>query len=176
MHDTQFIPAGTLFSIGAAGAVTAHFGDIIVPNAIAFSPDDRRFYFADTRRYVLWQFDFDIASGHLGNRRPLVEFGSGPARPDGACADVEGCIWNASFEGASVVRYTPNGTVDIVVRLPVTYPTCVCLGGRDLDTLFVTSASYPLAADRKRREPLAGGLFALRVATVGLAEPMFASP
>ena len=45
-----------------------------------------------------------------------------------------------------MVRYTPNGTVDIVVRLPVTYPTCVCLGGRDLDTLFVTSASYPLAA------------------------------
>jgi sugar lactone lactonase YvrE len=175
MHDTQFIPEGQLFSIGPGSNVTAHFGDIIVPNAIAFSPDDCRFYFADTRRYVLWQFDFDIAAGHLGNRRPLIEFGSGPARPDGACVDANGCIWNASYQGASVVRYTPNGVVDTVVPLPVSCPTCVCLGGRDLDTLFVTSASYALPADRAPREPLAGGLFALRVTTAGLMEPMFAS-
>jgi sugar lactone lactonase YvrE len=175
MHDTQFVPEGTLYSIGRGLDVKSHLADIIVPNAIAFSPDDRRFYFADTRRYVLWQFDFDIGSAQLANRRPLVEFGTGPARPDGACVDADGCIWNASFAGASVVRYTPNGAVDAVVRLPVSCPTCVCLGGRDLDTLFVTSASYQLTADQARREPLAGGLFALRVATAGLTEPMFAS-
>jgi sugar lactone lactonase YvrE len=175
MHDSQFVPEGALFSIDAAAEVVSHVGDIIVPNAIAFSPDDRRFYFADTRRYVIWQFDFDIASGHIGNRRLFVEFGGGPARPDGACVDAQGCIWNASYEGASAVRYTPDGRTDAVVRLPVTCPTCVCLGGADLDTLFITSASYPLTAEQKLREPLAGGLFALRVPTPGLAEPMFAA-
>jgi sugar lactone lactonase YvrE len=62
-----------------------------------------------------------------------------------------------------------------MVRLPVSRPTCVCLGGADLDTLFITSASYPLTAEQKLREPLAGGVFAVRVSTAGLAEPMFAA-
>ncbi len=175
MHDTNFVPEGTLFSLGPKTEVVSHLEDIIVPNGIAFSPDDRYFYFADTRRYMIWRFDFDIGSGRIGNRRAFVEFGTGPARPDGSCVDADGCIWNATYEGASVARYTPQGGIDRVVQLPVTCPTCVCLGGPDLDTLFVTSASFPLTPEQRMREPLAGGLFALRVAIKGLAEPVFAS-
>lgn len=175
MRDTNFVPEGTLFSLGPTAEVVSHLDDIIVPNGIAFSPDDRCFYFADTRRYMMWRFDFDIGSGRISNRHPLVDFGSGPARPDGSCVDEDGCIWNATYDGGRVVRYTPRGEVDRVVQLPVTCPTCVCLGGSDLDTLFVTSASFPLTPEQRTREPLAGGLFALRVAVKGLAEPMFAS-
>jgi sugar lactone lactonase YvrE len=175
MHDSLFVPDGTLFSIGPAAEAVAHFDDIIVPNSLAFSPDDRRFYFADTRRYMIWQFDFDIESGRIGNRRPFVDFGLGPARPDGSCVDANGCLWNASFDGGRVVRYTPDGITDTVVQLPVSCPTCVCLGGPDLDTLFVTTASFSLSAEQRLQEPLAGGLFALRVPTAGLAEPAFAS-
>lgn len=175
MHDSLFVPDGTLFSVGPAAEAAAHFDDIIVPNSLAFSPDDRRFYFADTRRYMIWQFDFEIESGRIGNRRPFVDFGSGPARPDGSCVDANGCLWNASFDGGRVVRYTPDGVTDTVVPLPVSCPTCVCLGGPDLDTLFVTTASFSLSAEQHLQEPLAGGLFALRVPTPGLAEPAFAS-
>lgn len=175
MHDSLFVPDGTLFSVGPAAEAAAHFDDIIVPNSLAFSPDDRRFYFADTRRYMIWQFDFEIESGRIGNRRPFVDFGSGPARPDGSCVDANGCLWNASFDGGRVVRYTPDGVTDTVVPLPVSCPTCVCLGGPDLDTLFVTTASFSLSAGQRWQEPLAGGLFALRVPTPGLAEPAFAS-
>ena len=175
MSDSLFVPEGTLFSIGPAAEAVAHFDDIIVPNSLAFSPDDRRFYFADTRRYMIWQFDFEIESGRIGNRRPFVDFGSGAARPDGSCVDANGCLWNAAFDGGRVVRYTPDGIVDTVVQLPVSCPTCVCLGGPDLDTLFVTTASFSLSAEQRLQEPLAGGLFALRVPTRGLAEPAFAS-
>ena len=175
MHDSLFVPDGTLFSVGPAAEAAAHFDDIIVPNSLVFSPDDRRFYFADTRRYMIWQFDFEIESGRIGNRRPFVDFGSGPARPDGSCVDANGCLWNASFDGGRVVRYTPDGVTDTVVPLPVSCPTCVCLGGPDLDTLFVTTASFSLSAGQRWQEPLAGGLFALRVPTPGLAEPAFAS-
>ena len=105
MHDSLFVPDGTLFSIGPAAEAVAHFDDIIVPNSLAFSPDDRRFYFADTRRYMIWQFDFDIESGRIGNRRPFVDFGSGPARPDGSCVDANGCLWNA------VLRWRTRGAI-----------------------------------------------------------------
>ena len=37
-----------------------------------------------------------------------------------------------------------QGITDTVVQLPVSCPTCVCLGGPDLDTLFVTTASFSL--------------------------------
>jgi sugar lactone lactonase YvrE len=49
----------------------------------------------------------------------------------------------------------------------------VCLGGPDLDTLFVTSARFPVAAQQRSSEPLAGGLFTLRVPVQGLVEPTF---
>ena len=172
MHDSAFVPEGTLFSLGPGTAVASHFGEIIVPNAFAFSPDDRHFYFADTRRYVIWRFDFDLASGHLRNRRPFVAFGAGPARPDGSCVDAEGCLWNAAYAGGRVVRYTPDGRVDRVIALPVSCPTCVCLGGRDLDLLFVTSARFALKAEQHAVEPLAGGVFAVPVSAKGLPEPM----
>ncbi|MEW6644968.1 MAG: SMP-30/gluconolactonase/LRE family protein [Pseudomonadota bacterium] len=172
MHDRDFVPEGTLFSLGPEGAVATHLGEVIVPNSIAFSPDDRSFFFADTRRYVIWQFDFDLASGSIRNRRPFVEFGAGPSRPDGSCVDAEGGLWNAAYAGGRVVRYASDGRVDQVVELPASYPTCVCLGGPDLDVLFITSASFPLSAGERAREPLAGGVFALPVSVKGLPEPM----
>ena len=171
MCDSYFGPSGTLYSLGPDKQVRSHIDDLVIPNAIAFSPDDRRFYFADTRQYVIWEFEFDLSEGRLGRRRTFATFGTGPARPDGSCVDADGCVWNATYAGAAVTHYTPDGKTDTVVPLPVTYPTCVCIGGPDLDTLFVTSSRYPLTAAERVKEPLAGGLFAHKIHIAGLVEP-----
>jgi len=175
MHDSLFEPEGQLFSIGAGRGPDVHLSEIIVPNSTAFSPDDRSFYFADTRRYVIWVFDFDLPSGMISNRRIFADFNAGKFRPDGSCVDSAGCLWNASYEGAQVVRYSPRGIIDTIIPLPVSFPTCVCLGGPDLDTLFVTSARFALSDEQRAREPLAGGVFAMRVPTLGLPEAGFAA-
>ena len=94
-------------------------------------------------------------------------------RPDGACVDADGGIWMAFFAGRRVVRYRPDGTIDLVVPMPVTNPTCVCFGGHDLRTLYVTSAAKFLTPAQRAAEPLAGSLFAIHGLAQGLPEHRF---
>jgi sugar lactone lactonase YvrE len=47
-------------------------------------------------------------------------------------------------------------------------------GGRDLRTLFVTSASMRLPEEARRLQPLAGHVLAFEPGVAGLPEPCFA--
>jgi sugar lactone lactonase YvrE len=69
-----------------------------------------------------------------------------------------------------VVRYAPDGSIDRVVTLPVSRPTCPAFGGSDLKTLYITSARDGLSAAELEAEPLAGGVFAIHVDVPGLPE------
>lgn len=173
MHDPQFTPVGSLYCVRSDASATRFESNIIVPNSIAFSPDDRTFYFADTRRHLIWAYDFDIGEGIISNRRVFTSFEGRPGRPDGSCVDTDGCLWNTSFAGGQMVRYTPAGKVDRVIDLPVTFPTCCCFGGPGLDTLFITSGRAPLSDEQKAKEPLAGTLLAFNPGIKGLPEPLF---
>jgi sugar lactone lactonase YvrE len=87
--------------------------------------------------------------------------------------DAEGYVWNAIFAGKRVVRYAPDGRVDRVIPLPVTNPTCVCFGGRDLRTLYITTAQRFLTRGQLRDEPWSGSLLAVDVDVQGVAERRF---
>jgi SMP-30/Gluconolactonase/LRE-like region len=63
MNEQAFVPEGTLFRIDADLSVHAVLDQIVVANSIAFSPDDRTLYFADTRACTIWCFDFDCQKG-----------------------------------------------------------------------------------------------------------------
>ena len=94
-------------------------------------------------------------------------------RPDGACVDADGLIWNAIFGAGRVVRYAPSGAVDRVIELPVSNPTCVCLGGPELKTLYITTARKFLGRSVLRNEPLAGSVLSMEVDIPGLPEHPF---
>jgi sugar lactone lactonase YvrE len=72
-----------------------------------------------------------------------------------------------------VVRYSPAAEIDRVIELPVTNPTCVCLGGPGLKTLYITTARKFLGRDVLRGEPLAGSMLAIDVDVAGLPEQRF---
>ncbi len=96
-----------------------------------------------------------------------------PPLPDGSAIDEDGHLWNAEWDGWRIVRYTPEGTVDRVVEMPVQRPTSCMFGGPDLSTVFVTSASRGLTPDQLAQQPGAGGLFALATDTRGIPETRF---
>jgi sugar lactone lactonase YvrE len=165
-------PVGSLYRFDAGFECTKLRNAIIIPNSLAFSPDGRTMYFADTNRNTIWAYDYDPASGAATRERVFVDAGKG--RPDGSCVDADGCLWNADYGAARVVRYTPAGKVDRTFELPVTNVTCCCFGGKDLDTLYITTATQRLSPEELARQPLAGSLFALRPGVRGLAESRFA--
>ncbi len=57
--------------------------------------------------------------------------------------------------------------------MPVTNPTCLCFGGPDLRTLYVTTATKFLSPEQLAAEPLAGALFAIEGAGQGVSENRF---
>jgi len=173
MDNQLHRPNGSLYRVDPSGHVEAIFSGIVVSNGIAFSPDGRTLYFTDTRRHRTWACDLDPDDGAVSNRRLFADYSATWERPDGACVDVDGCIWTAFFAGGRIVRHRPDGTIDRQVAMPVTNPTCVCFGGADLKTLFVTSATKFLTPEQRAAEPLAGSLFAIEGLGQGLPENRF---
>lgn len=174
MSDLRREPTGSLYRFDAAGTCTRLFGDIIVPNSLAFSPDGATMYFADTYRDRIMAFDYDTASGTPSAGRLFASTVGHQGRPDGSCVDAEGCLWNCEYGGWRVVRYAPDGRIDGAIPIPAANPTCCCFGGPDLGTLYITTATQRLTAEQLADQPRAGSVFAVRPGVRGLPESRFA--
>ena len=161
-------PEGTLYRLSASLECSPMRTGITVPNSLAWSPDGRTMYFADTVQKKILAFDYDASTGTPANERV---FAATEGWPDGSCIDAEGCLWNAEYGGWRLVRYTPQGKVDRTVALPVANPTCCCFGDPGLDTLYITTASQ---GSDLQKQPLAGSILAVRPGVKGLPESRFA--
>jgi L-arabinonolactonase len=165
-------PIGQIWSYAAGSVPRALAPGVRIANSIAFSPDGRRMYFADTPEKHIRCYDYDLDSGDISGERTFATV-DGPGFPDGSTVDADGCLWNAEWGGGRVVRYTPDGRVDRVVGLPCSRVTCCAFGGAKLDRLFVTSARTGLNAAALAAEPHAGALFAFDAGVQGLLDTPF---
>lgn len=166
-------PVGALYSIDADLLPRRVVDCITVSNGIAWSPDKSVMYHVDSRPGSIVAFDFHPDTGTLSNRRLFLDYAGLKYRPDGCTTDSEGFLWVAEVEGGQVSRYGPDGSLDISISLPVSKPTSVMFGGRDLSTLFVTSMRFGLTEEELRQQPLAGKLLRLTLDVPGLPEKVF---
>jgi sugar lactone lactonase YvrE len=172
MHNLTRAPEGVLYRLEGRGELQAVRSGICIPNSLAFSPDGRTMYFADSLRYELYAHAYDPEHGHMGAGR-LFAATVPPGFPDGSTVDAEGFLWNAEFDSGRLVRYAPDGRMARTIALPVARPTCCAFGGPGLDTLFVTTTSQKMTPAEREAQPLAGALLALDVGVRGLPEPRF---
>jgi sugar lactone lactonase YvrE len=175
LHDTREHKGG-LYRC-ADGRLDEMVDGVSVSNGLGWSVDGRTMYWTDTRPHTVWAFDFDPHDGSLSNRRVFASFpvkqpeqdlATYGGRPDGAAVDSEGCYWVAMFEGARLLRLSPEGRVLREVKLPVQCPTMPCFGGPDMKTLFITSARDKRPPGELVRQPWAGCVLQMRVETPGL--------
>lgn len=150
-----------------------------VSNGVAFSPDGRTLYHADTTAHTIRAYAFDPERGAVGagrlfrqfpDQRQAPDYGG---RPDGAAVDSEGAYWCAMYEGARVLRLAPDGGLLAEIRLPARCPTMLAFGGSDLRTLYITTARHNRPATELRRYPLSGYLLSLRVDVPGRLETAY---
>jgi len=150
---------------------------IFTTNGLAFSPDGKTMYSADSNRSVqtVWAADYDVETGVAGERRAFFDARAVDGRPDGGTVDADGCYWMAGVGGWQLVRLTPKGEIDRIIELPVERPSKPMFGGADLDVLFVTSIGTGLTPGTEERQPHAGGLFAMTgLGIQGLPQTRFA--
>jgi sugar lactone lactonase YvrE len=135
-------PAGALYRYDAEGTLSAPIvNELIVQNGLAWSPQGTTMYLSDSHpsRRLVWAFDYDIDTGEPRNRRVFADLNRFAGRPDGAAVDTDGCYWTCANDAGLLLRFTPEGRLDRTIALPVTKPSMCTFGGRELDTLFVTS-------------------------------------
>ena len=146
--------------------------DIFLANGPCWSPDDTTFYHADSIRKIIYAYDYDIETGTVANRRPFASTEDLGGIPDGATVDAEGHIWSAICEGAKLVRFRPDGSIERIVAFPLKLPGSVMFGGPALDRLFVPTLSPAFMG--READPLDGSTYVIDgLGVTGLAEPRF---
>ena len=164
--------SGALYRVEKDGTSTKMLGEIGVSNGPCWSPDNKVFYFSDSRAQIIWAFDFNLATGELTNKR-IHNDTKDHGYPDGATVDTEGFLWSARWEGSCVLRIDPEGRIDRIVEMPASRPTCVCFGGAKLETMYVTSSQAHVANVVLQRYPLQGGVFCFDPKAKGFAKHRF---
>lgn len=122
----------------ARGEVSLLTKEVGAPNGIAFSPDEKTLYVADSQRTMWYAFSVN-ADGSLGPSRVLFDgtsFGKGkPGVADGLKVDRHGNLFAAGPGGLYVI--SPEGT--LLGWFDFGVATGNCAWGEDGSTLFVTS-------------------------------------
>jgi sugar lactone lactonase YvrE len=156
-----------------AGIWTSMISGIRIPNGTAFSPDGTVMYRAETLDRTIFAHDLDTANGTLSNERVFAKLPDHCGMPDGATVDSEGGYWLAVpfGEKGQVIRFTPDGRMDLTIDLPVLAPTMVAFGGPDMATLFITSGRLEDLMGREH-SPLGGDLFAVDTGFRGITETL----
>jgi sugar lactone lactonase YvrE len=159
--------AGALYRLNSDSSVETILADVTLSNGIDWSPDGTAMYYVDSHLQRVDVLDYDDR-GAASGRRTLVEIPHTAGMPDGLTVDASGYIWVALWGGSAVHRFSPNGDLDRVIPVPVSFVTSCAFGGPDLEDLYITSSSWEFDAARFRVEPNAGALFVTRPGAAGL--------
>lgn len=133
------MPFNSVHRITPDGRVDLVIPNVDYPNGLAFSPDERLLYVANTRpgQYILV---YDVHSdGTVSNGRHFAEMPSETTTngvPDGMKVDQAGRVYCTGPGGCWV--FEPSGALIGIIRLPE-YPANCAWGGPDRQTMFFTA-------------------------------------
>ena len=117
--------------------------DVIAPNGLCFSPDEKLLYVVESRsapRHIL-AFDVSAHGKELANKRILIDTGP-DGTPDGMRCDVEGNIWagwgmTEALDGVRI--FNPGGRPIGHIHLPERCAN-LCFGGLHRNRLMMAAS------------------------------------
>ena len=145
---------------------------LICSNGLDWSPDDSIFYLTDSGTNTIYSYQYNLEQGSFNNESCFILDSN--KTPDGLCVDCDGFIWSAKWGEGKVIRYDSNGNTEREILLPVKYPTSCAFGGKEMNTLFITSAAMPIQEKDPYDNSMAGGIFYIKTKTKGLSQTFFA--
>ena len=166
---------GALYSLEADGTVVKRLSDISISNGIVWSSDARTMYYIDTPTMRIDGFDYDLESGAISNRRPVIRVPREMGYPDGMAIDSEDRLWVGMWGGRRIACFDPlSGQGVGEIEVPADNVTACAFGGPDLQDLYITTARVGLTDQQLAAQPHAGGLFRTRVDVPGVKSAAYA--
>ena len=157
-YDKTYEGESALYAIEKDGTVRTVLDGLTLANGMGWSPDGKTLYFIDTPTKKVGSYAYDPETGEAIFEKYVIEITDG-SNPDGMCVDMEGMIWVAQYGGEKVCRWDPESGGKLEeIRMPVKNVTSCCLGGENLEYLYITTAK-----DGETQEALAGGLFRVKL-------------
>ncbi len=167
MNKSVSAPSGSLYRFDTPFSASRMDTGFKVSNGMGWCPKNKTMYFTETVLATIFAYDFDKETGEISKRREFLKFDVENGKPDGMCIDCDGNLWIAFWDGWRVSGYTSKGEHIRDIKIPVPRATSCCFGGKDLKTLYITSASAGLSEEQLQTAPLSGSLFAIDMETAG---------
>jgi sugar lactone lactonase YvrE len=177
LADDHHEGGGALYRLDQRGRTELVLRDLTISNGLGWSPDGATMYLVDSGPRVIHAFVFDAERGTISRGRVLVTVAEDVGAPDGMTVDVAGDLWVAIYGGGRVHRYSPDGVLRQVLRVPAEQTTCCAFAGPGLHRLYVTTGTEGWSDDDRRAEPAAGLVYRLDTDAAGRpAEPFRPDP
>jgi sugar lactone lactonase YvrE len=175
MAYDKHLGAGGFYRLDPDGTVEQLLDGITISNGLAWTPDGRTLYYIDTPERRIDAFGYDPATGRLSDRSTHIALPDDePGALDGMTIDVEGGLWVALWGDSRVVRFGPDGRLDVEIAVAASHVTSCTFGGPDLADLYITSAWSELTDAERADQPHAGSLFRARPGVRGYPPVEFA--
>uniref|UniRef100_A0A0K8TA38 Regucalcin n=1 Tax=Lygus hesperus TaxID=30085 RepID=A0A0K8TA38_LYGHE len=162
--------AGSFYSYSKNEGVKLQLKNITISNGIAQSLDNKKFWYVDSTKYRIDEYDFNIDKGEIGNFKTVFDVKKNNilGLPDGMTIDSDGNLWLALFGGARVIEVNPStGKLLRTIDIPTAHQiTSVAFGGPNLDELYVTSANVEVSPEEAAKYTERGSTF--RVTGLGV--------
>ncbi|MDB5023603.1 MAG: Senescence marker protein-30 [Mucilaginibacter sp.] len=173
MGTRTLFQQGSLYRITADLSISKVLDQLTIANGLDWSPDGRTMYFIDSFERTVRVYDFEAGSGKLSNGRTILKIGPEES-PDGLCVDSEGMLWIAFWGGGRIGRYHPVTCEHLAhIAIPALNVTSCTFGGKDLTTLFITTARTGLSSSELMKYPRSGSLFSCKTGVKGLPANFF---
>ena len=174
MHLQFTEGVASLYRMNTDKTVHKMLDDVTVSNGIAWTKDKKTMYYVDSYLRRIDAFDYDDADGAITNRRIVVTIPEGGGSPDGIALDEEGNIWAALWGANAVGRFDPRtGKLLQKIEVPAPNVSSCAFGGKNLDTLYITTARGELSKAQLEAYPLSGGLFSAKPGVKGMPAEFF---
>jgi D-xylonolactonase len=158
---------GKLYRLDLDGSLHIVLTDIGCSNGMAFTADQKGFYYTDSFAHEIYLFDYCTEDGVISNQRVFARFEPSDALPDGATLDAEGRLWSALWNGSAIVRLNENGKIEERIVLPARKISSLTFGGPEYTDAYITTAGGNL---KNENGPLAGALFRIKSLAQGVPE------
>lgn len=167
LNDTP--GAGSLYCMADDFLLTEKIQGVSISNGISWGLNGDVMYYIDTPTRQVVKYKFNPDDGNINERTIAVQIGDDMGYPDGMAIDSEGMVWVALWGGFGVARFDPaTGKLLQKIDIPTPNVTSCAFGGKDLCTLYITTASVQMTDDELLQYPLSGGIFYIIVPVKGL--------
>ncbi|MBE5871013.1 MAG: SMP-30/gluconolactonase/LRE family protein [Lachnospiraceae bacterium] len=139
-------PEGSLFCYDK-GEILCMQENTKIANGMAWSKDQKHFFFSDSLEYAVFRYTYDAKNGTITDRQVLFTVEDGV--PDGMCIDAEDNLWVAIWGGSRIEkRSSVTGELLAVVHVPAEHTSSCCLAKKAGSVfLFITSAGDGLTGE-----------------------------